>query len=256
MRNLFFISFFTLGFFAMSQTVSPQVLNSAGKHYAVGVNGVYFSDNVGEPFVATNTSGNVMVTEGFLQPFAINARINGDFQRSDVSCVGKRDGVITVSVNCNIPNSKIQYCWNPVSLCPDSSCASIDSLDAGVYSVKVRVSYTIGAVSKTDTSYSYTTVIQDMKYPCKITAYNAVSMNNDGVNDVFYIENITEFPNSKVYIFNRWGQRVFYSEKYDNAKNAWPEKGDDKLLSSTYFYIIDLGDGSAAIKGWVELIRN
>jgi gliding motility-associated-like protein len=239
-----------------AQNVAPQVINSAGQHYATPVNGIYFSDNIGEPFAKTQTSNSLIVTEGFLQPFVISANIFGDVQTSNVSCLGKNDGALSVSVTCNIPNRTIKYCWTPLSVCPDSSCASIDSLKPGSYFVRVRVTYTLGGVIKTDSSIVQNFLIQDLKIPCQVKIFNAVTLNGDGINDTWQIDNISEFPDNEVKIFNRWGEKVFDTKKYDNLKNSWPEKDNNKLLSSTYFYIIDLGDGSPLIKGWIELLKN
>ena len=80
--------------------------------------------------------------------------------------------------------------------------------------------------------------------------------NNDGVNDIWTIEDIELFPKNKVSIFNRWGVPVSVINGYNNYDNAWPDKSTiDNLPASTYFYVIELGDGSSPIKGWFELIK-
>lgn len=90
---------------------------------------------------------------------------------------------------------------------------------------------------------------------CFVKVYTLISANGDNVNDVFTIENIDRFPNNHVDIYNRWGQRVYLTNGYDNNSKSWPSK-DLNQAPSTYFYVIDLGDGSAKIKGWFELISN
>jgi hypothetical protein len=43
---------------------------------------------------------------------------------------------------------------------------------------------------------------------------------------------------------------------YNNKNKSWPSKAElDKLTGSTYFYVIDLGDGGKPVKGWVEVIK-
>ncbi|MBL7932534.1 MAG: gliding motility-associated C-terminal domain-containing protein, partial [Bacteroidia bacterium] len=82
-------------------------------------------------------------------------------------------------------------------------------------------------------------------------------MNADGVNDAFTIDNIEQFPKNRVLIFNRWGEKLADIQGYDNVSKFWPERGQaTKYPSSTYFYIVELGDGSKPIKGWVELMKN
>jgi gliding motility-associated-like protein len=91
---------------------------------------------------------------------------------------------------------------------------------------------------------------------CAIKIYNAVTFNGDGSNSVWLIDNIDRFPNNKVSIHNRWGTRIAYIEGYNNKDKSWPDEAKDKgLPASTYFYILDLGDGSSKMKGWIELIK-
>lgn len=81
---------------------------------------------------------------------------------------------------------------------------------------------------------------------------NVFTPNGDGINDFFIIENIERFPNSKLEIFNRWGNLVF---KHDNYKNDWD--GND-LNAGTYYYIFypnDLTGKSEIQKGYFSLIR-
>jgi gliding motility-associated-like protein len=87
--------------------------------------------------------------------------------------------------------------------------------------------------------------------------FTGITMNGDGLNDVLFIENISEFPNNRLTVYNRWGTQLYDQQKYDNLTNAWPTADDaNKLVSSTYFYVLDLGDGSKPLKGWIELIKN
>jgi len=47
--------------------------------------------------------------------------------------------------------------------------------------------------------------------------------NDDGINDSWFIININDYPKNKVYVFDRWGQRVYYKEGYDNL-DGWDAK--------------------------------
>ncbi len=83
------------------------------------------------------------------------------------------------------------------------------------------------------------------------------SPNGDGINDVFEIRGIENYPDNIFVIFNRWGNRVFEANPY---QNTWDGKsttgiriGGDELPVSTYFYLLDLGNGSAVIKGTIYL---
>lgn len=66
--------------------------------------------------------------------------------------------------------------------------------------------------------------------------------NDDGVNDVWIIDNIELFSNSLVSVFNRWGQLVYRQRAY-NAGNAWDGTYEGSQLPiGTYYYTIELND--------------
>jgi gliding motility-associated-like protein len=93
--------------------------------------------------------------------------------------------------------------------------------------------------------------------PCDISIPNGFSPNGDGVNDLFVISGISKYPNNKLTIFNRWGNIVFDA---DNYNNTWDGRctegltfGSGILPDGTYFYILDLGNGEKARKGYIYL---
>ncbi len=81
----------------------------------------------------------------------------------------------------------------------------------------------------------------------------------DGTNDFFYIKDIENYPNNTVLIFNRWGNKVFEIKGYDNQNKVWKSQVNSGLRlgtrnnvpSGTYYYLIQLGDGSEAMSGFV-----
>ncbi|MGZ4037522.1 MAG: gliding motility-associated C-terminal domain-containing protein, partial [Bacteroidia bacterium] len=124
---------------------------------------------------------------------------------------------------------------------------------AGSYSVIVYL-YS-GTVVK-DSTIITNIIINDSNEPCQIVVYNGVTPNGDGANDFFYIENIEQFPGNKVYIYNRWGLKLDEISNYDNLSNYWKgtiKHNGDVAPSGTYFYVIDLNNGTKPIKGWLEL---
>ncbi len=84
------------------------------------------------------------------------------------------------------------------------------------------------------------------------------SPNGDGVNDGWFIENITSFPNNLVQVFNRSGKLVFKQRSYQNdwegISNQISNNGSNKPLPvGPYLFIIDLGDGSQPTRGWLYI---
>ncbi len=83
-----------------------------------------------------------------------------------------------------------------------------------------------------------------------VYVFNAVSPNEDGQNDVWTILNIEKYSDNKVQVYNRWGERVFDKENYQNDWNArW---NDQYLPDGTYFYLINY-DGGKRLTGYLQI---
>ena len=102
---------------------------------------------------------------------------------------------------------------------------------------------------------------QEFEIGTEIVVYNGVSDNGDGLNDIFLIDCLDYFPNNNVRIFNRAGVKVYEIDNYDNSSNFFNGfantglNNGNQLSEGTYFYIIDKGDGSDLLQGYLELIR-
>jgi gliding motility-associated-like protein len=85
------------------------------------------------------------------------------------------------------------------------------------------------------------------------------SPNGDGINDKLVIKGLSEYPNHRILIFNRWGNKVYEASPY---KNDWDGKNQfgvhangDALPDGTYFYILELGPGYEPFKGYIYIKR-
>jgi gliding motility-associated-like protein len=82
---------------------------------------------------------------------------------------------------------------------------------------------------------------------------NTFTPNGDGVNDKWLIENISLYPNTRVEVFNRYGQILYDSKHYSGD---WDGTYKGKALpSGTYYYIIDLNGARVTKKGYVTIVR-
>ncbi|MFN0048439.1 MAG: gliding motility-associated C-terminal domain-containing protein [Cytophagales bacterium] len=113
--------------------------------------------------------------------------------------------------------------------------------------------YRILAVSKEaakDSIKSWSNII-NINFNREIDTYNAFSPNGDGVNDFYEVKNILSWPNNEIFIFNRWGGKVYYAKPY---KNDWNGEG---MPDGTYFYIIKLNNqnNTPPFKGSILLQR-
>lgn len=97
----------------------------------------------------------------------------------------------------------------------------------------------------------------DGEVSSKLAVYNAVSPNEDGLNDFLKILNIGQYPNNIVTIYTRWGDKVFEMTGYDNIENKFDGQtniGKGYLLQpGTYYYVIEKGDGSDDESGFLVL---
>ncbi len=88
-----------------------------------------------------------------------------------------------------------------------------------------------------------------------IVIFTAVSANGDGINDVFFISNIEEYPDNELQIFNRWGNLVYETEGYKNQwRGTW--NGNRDLPDGTYYYMLRLNDDADRVfQGYLEIHR-
>ena len=85
------------------------------------------------------------------------------------------------------------------------------------------------------------------------TLCNLFSPNGDGVNDVLLLVGSENYPNNTLQIFDRYGNSVFEANGYDNTWDGTGNNGN--LPKGTYYYVLNLGDGSEVSKGWIQIIR-
>ena len=87
-----------------------------------------------------------------------------------------------------------------------------------------------------------------------ITIYNIITPNGDGFNDTWYIENILNFPNNSISIFNRYGQVVHeataYANDWDGTRNG------DALPDGSYYYVIEMTDTGEIFKGTLNIVKS
>jgi gliding motility-associated-like protein len=84
--------------------------------------------------------------------------------------------------------------------------------------------------------------------------------NGDQRNDYWIIPYALQYPDLEVFIFNRWGQQVFYSSPYGtDEQHTWDgtsQKNGKDLPIGSYYYIIKPNDGEQEpLTGTVTIVR-
>lgn len=103
----------------------------------------------------------------------------------------------------------------------------------------------------------------------EVKAYNLVSPTGDNENDSWVIDCISNYTvaggakhDNNVKVFNRYGVLVYEANGYNNNDVVFRGIGENGLYAfgndlpdGTYFYVINKGDGSKLITGFLELVR-
>jgi gliding motility-associated-like protein len=152
-------------------------------------------------------------------------------------------------------SSNLLYSWAPPGPLNNSTSPDPD------FAIHTSTIFTVYVTDPNTgcTSSSQFLVVVDSSGGCDtLIIYSGFSPNGDHLNEVWIIDGIHLQANNTVTIFNRWGERVWRGENYDNRKVVWDgknEQGSD-LPAGTYYYIIQFsGTDTPARKSWVELTR-
>jgi gliding motility-associated-like protein len=105
-------------------------------------------------------------------------------------------------------------------------------------------------------AFADSVVIGMIDCSCPLMVPNAFSPNGDGLNDVFTIQNNCELTGYGLYIYNRFGQQIFYS---NNINNSWDGnyKGQKCDLGVYYYFLKYKNPANESIerKGDISLMR-
>ncbi len=141
------------------------------------------------------------------------------------------DHSTTLNGTCSDPNAT--FLWIPATGLEDSSSAITIAHPLQTTTYYLLATNANGCTVMDSVTI---TIIPKIRIPSGFTP------NGDGMNDEWVIDLIELFPNCEVYIYNRWGEKLYYSKGYP-ASERWNGKYNGKdLPSGTYYYIINLHD--------------
>lgn len=156
---------------------------------------------------------------------------------TEISCKDAIDGEIYVLASGGTGSFMYQWATGELG-------QSLNELAASNYEIYV-----------TDANGCMDTLMLILK-PSELTCIqvsNTITSNGDGINDTWIIDKMELYPNASVQIFNKWGNLLYVSKgtyaPWDGTYNGSP------LPSATYYYVINLSDGSPAITGPITIIR-
>jgi len=153
-----------------------------------------------------------------------------------VTCKGAKNGLVGVQiVGGNLP---YKILWNT-----NDTTSIVNNLGAGQYNVTVTDNNTC--------SKSLGILLTESSSLC-LRIPDAFTPNGDGINDTWQIDFIEMYKDAIVYVFNRWGQKMYQAR---SGEEFWDGKYNGKFVpAGSYQYIIDLHNDLEPITGVVTVV--
>jgi gliding motility-associated-like protein/uncharacterized repeat protein (TIGR01451 family) len=155
-------------------------------------------------------------------------------------CPEKPDGAVKVKTTGGVHGNDYTYRWSD-----NSTASSLTNIPAGSYSVVVK--------DLNGCSLEASAEVAAQNEICLIIP-EAISPNNDMVNDVWNIGNTDMYPRMEILIYNRWMQLLWKSE--EGYPHPWDGKSNGKVLPmDSYHYVIDLHNGRKPFMGSITIVK-
>lgn len=165
------------------------------------------------------------------------APLTSDYIVQNPSCIGNIDGQISFhTIGGTAPYHLL---WNGVII------------DTTIISGISMGSYDIDIIDANSCEYKINGIaLNDIEIDC-IKIPNAFTPNNDGINDIWIIENLELYPNAYLQVYNRWGQKLYAGSHIDK----WDGTYNGKFVpSGTFVYILNLYNGDDSYIGTVNVV--
>jgi gliding motility-associated-like protein len=155
------------------------------------------------------------------------------------TCNDTKDGYIEL----NISGGRMPY-----SIFWDNGTIeeNLYEIKSGIYSVMIHDS----SMCSLDTSFKLIGV-----HDICIRIPNAFTPNGDSYNELWEIDMKGLYPQAEIEVFDRYGRRVFYSKGYDESQYWDGTHNGKELPMDSYYYVINLKNGSPRLSGTVTIIR-
>ena len=119
--------------------------------------------------------------------------------------------------------------WTPSELLDESSLFNPSYLvENSIQNFVLTVTSPEGCINEDST--------QVILYP-EVDIHSGFTPNSDNINDFWVIGNLQNYPSIEVWIYNRWGEELFYSQGYNQPWDG--TYNGNNLPIGTYYYVID-----------------
>ena len=141
------------------------------------------------------------------------------------------------------------YSWTPGTGLSDANVSNPTFL------ADYTIEYTVVVSDPLNLCHDDDQVIVYVARPIRIP--NVITVNGDGSNDTWEIENIESYPAAEFLIYNRWGNLVWKSDGYPKKWDGTNFRNGEVLPDGTYFYIIKLNSPiyTDSYTGWIQIVK-
>lgn len=136
--------------------------------------------------------------------------------------------------------------WDKIEFTFKNNSTSYKYIIIGSFDSDINIKTTITNLNGFEGAYYY---LDDVSFnlcgDLELNVPNIITANDDGINDVFKINNLTS--NTSLKIFNRWGNNIYNTRNYQNDWKPIDE------TAGTYYYILQTE--TKTYKGFFEIFK-
>ncbi|MES2377279.1 MAG: gliding motility-associated C-terminal domain-containing protein [Bacteroidota bacterium] len=144
-----------------------------------------------------------------------------------------------------VTGSNVSYSWVPVTYLDNPAILNPTATPTENITYTLTATSALGCFIETD---KVTINVYE-----KLVVPNTFTPNNDGLNDTWNIAALNTYTNSLLQIYNRNGTLIFNSIGYGKQ---WDGSYNGKMVPfGTYYYTIDLKNGTPIMSGWVAIVK-
>ena len=136
-------------------------------------------------------------------------------------------------------NPSVEWYWQPNGSADAELISSDLSLLVSNIGTYYAESTTAGPCAVTSEG-----VVEVTLADCDLVVPNVITPGNDNYNNRFVVTNLSQFENSTIRIYNRWGIEVFRHDDFGST-NGWLP-GDD-VSAGMYYYVLHIARGDELI---------
>lgn len=150
----------------------------------------------------------------------------------------------TITLQTNANQNGLIFSWSPPTGLNNST------LQSPIATITQDIEYTVTATSP-DGCKSIESIKISVGVFLRVPS--AFSPDDDGLNDLWTIKGIDSFPDCEVFVYNSWGENIYYSKGYDTAWDG-TYKGQTLPAGAYYYKILTHNKEERVYQGALSII--